>query len=808
MAGWDLINRVKAATAAFRHASAPNCARTACLGEQRLSRLLSAAPAVVYSARWNSEMTITFISANVRDMTGHDPATFLDSPGFWRSHIHPDDLTRVEAALLALGERGVASMEYRFLHHDRGWRWTRDEVKLLHDCDGQLQELVGSWMDITEYRQSEQALVASEVQLRATERLLTDALESSDDAFSLFDAEGRLLLFNSRYRDIYPTISHMIRPGVTFAELLRASALRGQYFGVDPDQAEAWVHDRLIRHAIAAGTFEQRLSDGRCLEIIERRTTDGGRVAIRRDVTPRKRIEEALRRELTFEQTLIDALPFPVFFKECNGRYLGCNTKFSEALGLPMDKIVGRTLFEIMPREKAEEFARADQEMLALPSRTQCYETTMKWADGSIRRLKVFKGTFKNADGKIAGFIGSLIDLTQQKRAEEQLVQAAKLATLGQIASEVAHELNQPLSIIQMSAENCLPQQAERGLTPEQLDRLQRKLSTICGQVTRMAEMVDHLRSFSRVESTEKRPFALAPVVLSAARLLSPHFQLDGIALVMDLDAACPEVTGYPNQIEQVVLNLLANARDAVRSHCPTGQGRVELRLKADKDWGRLMIIDNGGGIPEQLWETVFDPFFTTKADGAGTGLGLSISANIVSGMAGQIQGRNMGDGACFTVSLPLHHAIAATIEDCQGKSAQPAPLCAPSPAQGAPRRCILVVDDEALAVECIAEFLQGRGFEVITATGPGPALALAREHHLDLVITDMRMPGMEGATLLERLRIHAPHLPAILMTGGPVPAETLVADVVVLRKPLALDQLARQVEALLTERRDTACTA
>ncbi|MBX9635151.1 MAG: response regulator, partial [Magnetospirillum sp.] len=591
-----------------------------------------------------------------------------------------------------------------------------------------------------------------------------------------------------------------IRPGVTFAELLRVSARRGQYHGVSPAEADEWVNERLGRHTAATGTFEQRLSDGRWLEIVERRTTDGGWVAIRRDVTPRKRIEEALRRELAFEQTLIDALPFPVFFKGCDGRYMGCNTKFTEALGLPMEKIVGSTLYEVMSPEKAEEYIRADREILESPNGIQSYETTMKWSDGSIRRLNVSKGTFKGADGQVAGFIGSLIDLTQQKRAEEQLVQTAKLATLGQIASEVAHELNQPLSIIRMSAESCLSHQ-----DPPLSERLERKLSTICGQVSRMGEMVDHLRSFSRVESGPKRPFSLGQVVNSAARLLSPHYQLDAITLVMDLEGACPEVSGYPNQIEQVVLNLLANARDAVRGHCPTGQGRVELQLKSDAEWVQLMVMDNGGGIPDSIWPTVFEPFFTTKADGAGTGLGLSISANIVSGMGGHIQGRNLGDGACFTISLPRRHATGMAEDGVDGQPI-PFPICAPAPVQGGPRGRIMVVDDEALAVECIAEFLQGRGFEIITATGPGPALELAKEHRLDMVITDMRMPGMEGAALLERLRGRSPHLPAVLMTGGPVPDEPLSEGSVILRKPLALDQLANQVEILLADRKGKSC--
>jgi PAS domain S-box-containing protein len=753
-----------------------------------MARLLSAAPVAVYAAHWTDGFPLAFVSANVVRLVGVPADHLLAHPHDWEELIHPDDRERRRVSLADLLDSGQTAVEYRYRPKDGAvWRWLRDEARLIRDITGQPVEVVGSWLDITQRHESEEALAASEVQLRVTQRLLTDALESSDDAFSLFDAKDRLVLFNSRYRAVYPTISDMIRPGVSFAQLVRASAERGQFAGVDAAQVGEWVNERLGRHRIGTGAFEQMLSDGRWLEIVERPTSGGGRVAVRRDVTARKRIEEALRRELTFEQTLIDALPFPVFFKGVDGRYLGCNTKFAEALGRPPSEIIGATLDELLPQERAEEYIRADRELLLRPG-VQSYETTMRWADGQHRRLNIVKGTFNDADGQVAGMIGSLIDVTQQKRAEEQLVQAAKLATLGQIASEVAHELNQPLSIIRMSAESC--QQARGELSAE---RLEHKLSIIVGQVRRMAEIVDHLRSFSRLECSEKRPFAPAPVIAATIKLLSPQFLLDGIALDIQLDDACPDICGHPNQLEQVTLNLLSNARDAVRAHQPAGHGRVAVRLSADHGRVRLSVHDNGGGVPEALWPMVFDPFFTTKPEGTGTGLGLSISAHIVAGIDGRIDGRNEDDGACFVVSLPAHRFPSV---------AGSPPTEEQAPEATAQEGCVLVVDDEELAVECIAEILERRGYEVVTATSPEQALAAARDGHIDLVISDIRMPGLEGAALLSRLRRANRDLPAILMTGGPLPAEPPAPGTAVLGKPLALDQLVRTAERLLSERK------
>lgn len=658
-----------------------------------------------------------------------------------------------------------------------------------------LGRAVGAWLDNTDRRAAEEALAAREAELRAAQSLLTDALESSSDAFTLYDADDRLLAFNSRYKEFYPTIADDIRPGVSFATLSRLSAERGQYLDVGPERVEDWVRERMAHHRKAVGVFEQRLSDGRFLEIVERPTSGGGRVAIRRDVTVRKRIEDALRRELTFEQTLIDALPFPVFFKGCDGRFLGCNTKFAEAMGRPSTDIIGHTLHDLMPEAQAAEYTATDQELFAQPG-VQTREVTLRWADGSFRHLNVVKGTFAVSQGQVAGLVGSLIDITAQKRTEEQLVQTAKLATLGQIASEVAHELNQPLSIILMSAESCL-----LDLDGERT-RLERRLSAILGQVRRMAEIVDHLRSFSRMDTGERRPFAPAPVAGSALRLLAPHFQLDGIALESVLDAACPEVLGQPTQLEQVLLNLLSNARDAVREHRPKGDGRVAVRLWAEGDWVHLSVEDNGGGVPEDAWPQVFEPFYTTKGAGTGTGLGLSISANIVEGMGGRIGGRNAGGGAIFQVSVPVHRPVPGAVPAGGGAVPETAP-----PLQGGPRGRVLVVDDEELAVECIAEYLGARGFEVLTANSADGALALARQGGIDLLVTDLRLPGLSGTALMERLRREHRELPVILMTGGPLPATDFGSATGLLGKPLALAELLRLTERLLRERA-TPCVA
>lgn len=785
--------RLAPAITAFRKTLAGQCANPDCMGDQRLEQLLLAAPVVLYVLRWG-DFAPVFVSANLLRFTGLTPEQLVSDPGRRLAAIHPDDRERFTSALNGLAEHGRLALDYRVRHAEGGWRWVRDAARVVLDPQGQPVEVVGSWQDISDRRASEVALAASAAQLRHTQSMLTDALESSGDAFSLFDASDRLVVFNARYKEFYPTIAADIRQGARFEDLIRLSAQRGQYVDVPPGQVEQWVAERMARHHAATEVFEQQLADGRCLELVERPTTDGGRVAIRRDVSARKRAEAALRQELNFKQTLIDALPFPVFFKGRDGRYIGCNTRFAEAMGHAMADIVGHTIHDFLPAEQAELFSRDDEDILGTPTQ-QTRETTIQWGDGSFRSIQVVKGPFLDSTGQVAGCIGSLIDVTPQKRTEEQLVQAAKLATLGQIASEVAHELNQPLTIIRMSAERGLFDGDAMGV-----DDLRRKLEIVVAQVERMAEIVNHLRSFSRQESGQPRSFNPGTVVAAASRLLSPQFQLDGISLEVRVDDDCPEVTGQPNQLEQVVLNLLGNARDAVRASRPVGTGRVEIGVAREAEQVIIWVHDNGGGVPEAMWPLVFDPFFTTKSDGAGTGLGLSISNNLVTGMGGTLTGANVGGGACFTLTLPTTSATEPI--RCEPATAPQASL-PPSEAADkvSPRGRVLVVDDEALSVGCIVEYLCLHGFDAQSAVSPDEAFAAAHAAPFDLIITDLRLPGMPGTTLLARLRAEMGDVPAILMTGGPLPSSAEAEGAEVIGKPLKLSDLLARCQRLVATR-------
>lgn len=393
-------------------------------------------------------------------------------------------------------------------------------------------------------------------------------------------------------------------------------------------------------------------------------------------------------------------------------------------------------------------------------------------------------------------------EIIERREAQAQLIQASKLATLGEMASGIAHELNQPLTVVAVAAENSL-----LGIEEDECDRdfLRGKLETIVRQTRRMGGIVNHMRQFSRKENKPLESFDPLEAVAGAVGLISEQFRTVGVRLEQDLPATCRNVSGHPMQLEQVVLNLLTNARDAVLGEsAASGAGAYVPRVRVsvvDDNRRRLVVIsvaDNGGGISEEALERVFDPFFTTKTDGQGTGLGLSISYSIVDAMGGRLEVKNTDGGAVFRIILPvLADEPAAVDSPPKRRRARPRPG-----KRGSTMPRILFVDDEEDISGEVAEWLRRKGYRVTTVGDGWEALKLHESRAADVVITDLLMPGMGGDELIRRLRRSQPHLPILVMTGHTTVGEArkiLAAGAsTVLKKPVDLQDLSERLRQMV----------
>jgi PAS domain S-box-containing protein len=255
--------------------------------QDRLVHLLSCAPAVIYSYKASGDFAPTFVSENITDWLGYEPREYLEHPDFWRSRVHPDDLAGVEAQAAQLFRKGRHTVEYRFLKKDGTYCWVIDEQHLIRDRDGEPVEVVGSWSDVSAPKEAE-------IAFQRSEQRLTDAIESISEGFSLYDAEDRLIACNSAYGALlYPGLGTP-QPGTPYAELIRRAAELGLVEDAK-GRIEGWIAERLERRRHPGEAHLQQRSDGRWIQINERKTTEGGIVAVYTNITEIKRAEEVVR---------------------------------------------------------------------------------------------------------------------------------------------------------------------------------------------------------------------------------------------------------------------------------------------------------------------------------------------------------------------------------------------------------------------------------------------------------------------------------------------------------------------------------
>jgi two-component system NtrC family sensor kinase len=350
-------------------------------------------------------------------------------------------------------------------------------------------------------------------------------------------------------------------------------------------------------------------------------------------------------------QVILDALPVPIFFKDAQCIYRGCNTAFERYLGRPRREIVGRSVEEIAPPELAKDYRQADEALLESRA-TQVYEARVRWADGGLRDVIFSKGVFFDDAGEVAGLAGTLLDITERKladealrRAQQRLQFADRLTSLGTLAAGVAHEINNPLAYVTANLKFALESLA--GAAPLHVIEA---LSDAVEGAARISGIVRDMKTFSRAEDAISA-VDVSVVLRSAANLARAQIGHRG-KLVCDLDERAWVLAGEA-RLGQVFLNLLVNAAQALPDRA-SDLNLIRLVSRVEDDTVVVVVEDNGVGIPAAVRDRIFDPFFTTKPAGEGTGLGLAICHDIVTSLKGTIDVESEpGRFTVFRVRLP-----------------------------------------------------------------------------------------------------------------------------------------------------------
>ena len=485
-------------------------------------------------------------------------------------------------------------------------------------------------------------------------------------------------------------------------------------------------------------------------------------------------------------RTLFRAAPDAVLtVLQATGRIREANDAVREVFGLEPHQVVGRTLMELLAPEDRPGLEQVLAKAFAgVPARLEVHTTA---ADGSTRVVALAASRLPQADPPSALLVGR--DMTHERDMRLRLMESDRLAAVGELVAGVAHEVNNPLSSISAFAQLLL---RDSGLTPQQRESLE----VIRAETMRASQVVKDLLAFARRSEPQREPLDLNSLVSRTLRIRQYQFGDESLRVEADLAENLPAVLGDGRQIQQVCLNLLTTAVQALQ-----GQKGSEMRVRTYVigDSVAFEVSDTGPGISPAARAHIFEPFFTTKKEGEGTGLGLSVSYGIVAAHGGSIEVVETGaQGTTFRVTLPAGNMPAVTVETSREVNV----LTMRSPLAGIK---LLFVDDEPTLRSGMEAFGEVRGFSVTVAADGETALEIARGNGVDAVVCDLRMPGMDGYAFHEQLRLERPGLAArtVFITGDLVTtlARGSTGRQPVLTKPFAFDRIE---EALIAVMRGT----
>jgi two-component system cell cycle sensor histidine kinase/response regulator CckA len=486
------------------------------------------------------------------------------------------------------------------------------------------------------------------------------------------------------------------------------------------------------------------------------------RIVLATDVTARELAKAALNESNGILRAVVDDSPLPIISFLPNLIVNRWNSAAAALFGTSADDAIGKSLLAIIPEEKRREFADLRHRLEAGEVITN-FETQRKRSDGSVRDVHESLCALHDTHGDVTGFVGIYSDQTERKSLESQYRQAQKMEAVGQLAGGVAHDFNNLLTVIISYSQMLLTDIGESSPSRADVQEIKRAAE-------RAALLTKQLLAFSRQQVLRPQVLDLNLVIGDLEQMLRRLLRED-ITIVLSLEPALGSVAADPGQVEQIIMNLAVNARDAM----PNG-GRLAIEtanvvfespylLRASESpleagaYVMIAVSDNGSGMSPEVQARVFEPFFTTKRLHEGTGLGLSTVYGIVKQSGGHLAMYSEPEhGTIFKIYLPRVGSVA---------DAQTRDESAALPATGGGETILMVEDDDALRTVACRALVQC-GYTVLEASNGQAALRMCASHNgnVDLVVTDMVMPEMSGAELAECIAMNLPEVKVLLMSG------------------------------------------
>ncbi|MBN1572768.1 MAG: PAS domain S-box protein [Deltaproteobacteria bacterium] len=642
--------------------------------------------------------------------------------------------------------------------------------------DGECVGLRGIFQNITEQKRIDDALKKSEESYRSL-------VENISSVIFNLDVEGNFTYISPRVKSV---LKYDIED------------LMGKSFHsfIHPDDLPLLLENRekVLKGTSASSSLVFRAidKDGNTVFVNSsgRPTIKDGEIvgvtAIINDVTEQKKMDDALKKSEESYRSLVENVNDVIFNIDAEGNFTYISPRIADISKYDPEDLMDKPF---------SDFIYSDDLPLLLESRERTqkgiiepFEYRVVDKDGAIIFVRSSSRLIKK-DGEVMGMTGVITDITERKKLEGQLIQAEKLSSLGGILSGVAHELNNPLTSIIGNAQILM----RRDIPSDIKD----KLEVIMKESIRSSKIVGGLLAFAREHKSEKKMVAINDIIFESYRLREYELRVDDVKMNLNLSEDIPKTSADPYQLQQVFINMINNAHDAL---VEKNGGTLDIFTLHKGDRIVIEFKDDGIGIPKEHLKKIFDPFFTTKEVGKGTGLGMSIVYGIITDHNGTIDVESeVGKGTKFIIQLPITQEIIREEEEEYTKAVEKP--------EGKIR--VLVVEDEESLRDFLVEALEVEGYIVEMAKSGEEAIELIKCRDYDIIITDMKMPGLTGESIYNYVKKTNQALTErmVFITGDILGKETQnffkVSDAKFIEKPFEIDELLSVLVELLVEKRN-----
>ncbi len=720
-----------------------------------------------------------FVSPSCERLTGYKPEDFIQNPKLIETIIHPDDRSLWKKH--KQNRKAGQTIEYRIFTKTGELRWIEHACQEVIDFEGNRLGIRASNRDITERKQFQAALEESEQKFRSL-------FENAPMGIGLYQDDKWVFLNPTALKILgYKDAEEII--GQPFIETIHPA-----YRELAENRSQLLIARKIVTTELIEEQWLNKRGDTVYVQCISQVLEYNGHPAVQvafLDITHQKQIEEANRHLFA---AVIQAAE-SIIITDLQGNIQYANPAFEKITGYRREELFGKNLSLLAADGQQNTFS---PDILSGPRVGKVWtgRLTSKRKDGTLYKEVMTISPIRDPQGQIINLVAVSRDITQEVELEEQLRQSQKLESIGRLVGGIAHDFNNMLTGIIGYAELAVR-------ASNDVEKVQSLCETIIRKAEDASQLINQLLAFSRKQILHVKPLDLNEVAREAHQFLERLIRED-IELILETADTSLWVEADATALQQILTNLYVNAQDAM----PDG-GTITLRLeKVEIDeakcrsfpeltpgwFAQISVSDTGVGMDETVRRHIFEPFFTTKAAGKGTGLGLSMVYGLVHQHRGAIECHSqLGKGTTFRIYLPIAEKKVA---ECQKKLSKEL-------VKGQGR--VLLIEDDLDVAEVLATILKRAGYDVIEAHDGQGGLQTIKKHHqdLDIVISDIYLPGISGIEIFNRIRDLKPSPPFLFITGyATEDTIALKENAEFLQKPFSSSQLTRKIQDVLKRKK------